>query len=412
MSTLERRVRYEAGQSLVLMVLILAFVLVPVTALVIDGGNAVGHQRAVQNGSDSSALAGAVQMRRYIACHRADGADLPNPCPTPAGGWDQSIWNAIQGAATTNGVEVALAVYTDFDGDPLGPSGQPANVGGAARVGAGQVPRTATGVLVFGHQDVPTLIAGYVGLDSWSIDTQATAIAGWTGRCDAAQGCRLLPVAFSVNTITCDANGNAVLGPDKWQYDTLYVIPLCSNSAGNIGWIDWSPKNGGASELAGAIKYLSSGFVQVPSWEYVTMPGNTNSSKVEDAMSAYDGAIVATPHFDAICLADPDNGQVSSPPSYGCPNRGNNNGNGGGGNNIWYRMVSIDNFELCSPATTGCGGRHGAYVNGKDNSAICRTVSGSAATSCLIGFFRHISAVDWTNTGGTVSQSFGVQLIR
>ena len=178
--------------------------------LIVDGGNAWAQQRVVQNGSDAAAEAGAVIMGQRFA-----GADQPTA------GWDKTISDAVNASAVANGITVT-AYYTDICGVPLKPDGSAAmtsgnayDLTGADQVGSGlpaaitttpncpsHVVGPAAGVLVLGHKDARTYFVSVVGVNTWSVNTQATAAAGYLQEsCAATQGdaCAVLPVTIPVN---------------------------------------------------------------------------------------------------------------------------------------------------------------------------------------------------------------------
>jgi len=190
---------------------------------------------------------------------------------------------------------------------------------------------------------------------------------------------------------------------------------------GNVGWLDWTPPGGGASELNNSIQTPTSPSpaIPLPSWRYVTATGNVNRAGVESALRAYDGQIVLIPQFDLTC----NTGNNSSPPdstkpaidtgqNYGCPA----GDLGGNGQNQWYRLPSFAHFQLCisaDPACTAVGASFGAYVNG-NSSAVCDT--GNGATACLVDKFVSIesSGTIGAGFGGRTgnSKAIGVQLIK
>ena len=430
-----RRGDAERGQLLVLFALTLTAIIAG-TALIIDGGNLWAQQRIVQNASDSSAQAGAIVMAERFA-----GATAPS------GGWDAKVLEKITENASANGITVTEAYYTDICGIPLTPSGTKAvdgsgleDLAAAARVGTG-IPSSSNtapncpnltvgppaGVMVFGTRDVQTFFAAAIGLTHFPVGTRATAVSGYLqGYCDASQSeaCALLPITVPVNVSTCDGQNNVVNTGLAYVVGPIYRIPICGNGAGNVGWLDWSPPNGGTSELVCAILTPNNPSIDLPSWQYVTATGNTNGGggqcgmSVQDAIRTYDGKVVTVPQFDYTCADTPDFALVDTSPPFGCPApNGNGNGNGGGGQQQWYRMPSFAFFELCSPTDTGCvdqGTLHGAYIGG-NNSAEC-DVGGNGATSCLVG--RFVKKLDTGTVGAGVGggvggeKVVGVQLIR
>jgi len=272
--------------------------------------------------------------------------------------------------------------------------------------------------MVLGGKDVPAYVAGMVGLTSFDVGQRATAVSGYLqGYCDATEDeqCSLLPVTIPVNEVTCDGQNRPVTTGEPWARYHVYRIPLCRSDPGNVGWLDWTPPAGGASELVCAIVNPNNPSITLPSWQYVSQTGNPNGGggpcgmSIEEALRLYDGKVVLIPQFDATCDDDPDNSQVNSPPNFGCPA----GALGGHGQQQWYRMPSFAFLELCSPTTAGCDGLHGAYIQGND-SAVCDT--GNGATSCLVGRFVDLLATGTVGAGVGGGQGstkvVGIQLVR
>jgi hypothetical protein len=425
----------QSGQAFVVMVGVI-FVAVAMVGLIVDGGNVMSQQRITQSGSDATAEAGAVLLAKRLA-----GAT------TPSGGWDANIATKLAQTAASNDMTVGAAYYTDICGIPLKPDGTGAltldfheDLSSAMPVGnltnslpaAGattpdcpnHVVGPVAGVMVLGQKIVPSYVARAINIPTFTVETRSTAVAGYLqGYCDASQGhyCDLLPLTIPVNAITCDGTNSPIDTGTPWPWNTILRIPLCSTAPGNVGWLDWSPPNGGTSELVCSILSPDNPAIDLPSWQYVTATGNTNGGggachdSVEEAIRTYDGQIILIPQFDMTCLTkngdpDPDSSQpaVISPPNYGCPNPPG----GGTGQNIWYRMPSFAFFQLCGPSVSGCGTMEGAYISGTDR-PICDT--GSGATSCLVGRFVDLLATGTVGSGvgsGTGNKALGVQLIK
>ena len=430
----------ESGQALVIMVAVMMLSMA-LLAVIIDGGNVLTQQRVAQTGADSTAEAGAIVLASRLA-----------GVPEPAEGWDALVKARLMESAAANHVNIKAAYYTDICGIVLKPNGSASlrgdgseNLDAAAEVGGGALPGgTATtpdcpsltvgpvaGVMVVSQLNVGTYVARSIGIPNITVNTNATSVAGYLqGFCAASEGewCAVLPVTIPVNTVTCDGSGNLVEGQEEWDWNVVLIVPLCKNAPGNVGWLDWTPPGGGATEIVCSIINPNNPAVRLPSWQYVTSTGNTNGGGectdaetgiiyegVEEAVRKYDGTSVLIPQFDRTCRtknADPDPNSeppdVSLEPYYGCPNLPG----GGDGQNIWYRMPSFAFFELCSPSLDECSGRHLAYISGS-NAAECDT--GNGATSCLVGKFINILASGTVGPGvgaGTGNKALGVQLIR
>jgi hypothetical protein len=427
--------RGQSGQALVLMVGVL-FASVATVGLIVDGGNVLSQQRITQAGDDATAEAGAILLAKRLA-----GAD------TPTGGWDANIYAKLGQTAAANNMTVSAAYYTDVCGIPLQSDGTAAltldgheNLALAMPVGNGtnslpadgattpdcpnHIVGPVAGVLVLGEKVFNSFVARAINIPSFTVATRSTAVAGYLqGYCDASQGhyCALLPVAIPVNVMSCDGTNQPSDTGVAWTWNVVVKIPLCSTAPGNVGWLDWTPPNGGTSEMVCSILNADNPAIDLPSWQFVTSTGNTNGGggschvSVEDAIRSYDGQIVLIPQFDLVCGTknsdpDPSSSQpaVITGPNFGCPNDVGT----GNGQKLWYRMPSFAFFELCDSSVDGCGSMSGAYISGSD-AATCDT--GNGATSCLVGKFVDILATGTVGAGvgsGTGNKALGVQLIK
>jgi hypothetical protein len=396
--------RRSAGQALVIMVLAMVAIVAGM-GLIIDGGNAWAQQRITQAGNDAAVEAGAVEIAKYQV-------DLANGLSPSEATIDALVDAAVNGAAGNNGIGVPAAWYTDICGTLLRIDGTKATgTGDAAPVGGGALPTNnhtnpdcpagvvgpVAGVQAGGTKTFDSFVSRIIGIGSLTANTTATAVAGiLQGTCSAASGCIVLPVTAPVTVVTCDGTGEATGTSTPWPKNVRIIVPLCKNNPGNVGWLDWTPKGGGASELEASILTPNNPPIDLPSWQYVTATGNVNSKKIDDALNTYDGQIVMFPLFDLTCADDPVIANTKVPPTFGCGNIGGN------GSNQWYRFPEFGAFEL----------EH-AYVNG-NNKASCDT--GNGATSCLIGKFVDFitsGTVGPGQGGGTTDSGVrGVQLIK
>jgi len=416
------RLRDTKGQALALMALSLTTMLLAI-AVTIDGGHAFQQQRDVQNGSDAASLSGAVALGNYAAC-------TVWSCAPPT---DADIRAAIDTSAAANGMDVQDAYYTDICGTPLKVDGTAAkqgnniNLGVAAEVGGGIIPPDiggspncvtgdtgpTRGVLVFGHRSSPTFIAGMIGINTFEIVTQATAVSMY-GTCAAVNGCGLLPIAFPTNITSCDGSGDAVdsgLGP--YLLETWYKFPLCKKNPGNVGWLDWDPKAGGSNDVAAAIQQPDNSPITFPSWQFVSEPGNTQSRNILDELRALEGQTVRIVQFDAMCGDDQpisSQPQIDTAPYYGCTQA---NFGGGNGSNLWYRLPRMLGMVLCDGVMPECdfpddgvGPLHDAYMGNQDYNE-CDT-AGNGARTCIVGKLIDLG----TNGFGGDGPTSPVQLIK
>jgi len=386
------RPRRDAGQIIVIMVggIIAMFAMV---GLIVDGGNAFANQRATQNGTDAAALAGATTLAQNLS-------------PT---GWspvkgDADVYTAVNGAVTANNLQGWTAYYTDVTGEMLRSSGNTTNQTFlAAPVGGGMIPVCtdtsacpgghASGVRVLGNKTIGTFVARIFGMSTIGIAADATARAGYvTKTCSGDGGCGVLPVTFPITQVSCDGNGDAIQTTQPYVVGVHYVIPLCKNGPGNVGWLDWSPTAGGTSELESSIYSPNNPAVPLPSWQYMTATGNVNSQAIEDAINSYAGEAGLILTFDSTCDVQPAGVNMGDCPA----------GNvGGNGSNQYYHVPALSALRLDFPKA--------AYINGSNPQ--CDT--GNGATSCIMGTFVNFVTQGVVAAGGTtITGAVGVQLIR
>ncbi len=398
--------RGPRGQTLVLFALALT-ALIAMVGLVIDGGNAFAQQRKTQNGADAAAEAGTTELTR-----RSVG--LPGNDAT----WDANVAAAVASSASYNNLTVVgTAEYTDFNGNVLGP------------VGTGTMPANASGVHVKGQRDFRTYLAGVIGLSQFTATAEATARTGYASTFSAAG---LMPITFPVDLEQCmpgSGSNGLVLPPDgsgghSWPTgpNNMVALPFCSNGPGEIGWIDWTPPGGGASELAGQILNPNGPAIHVNHWYFITQTGAITS--VDDEFDTWEGRDIYIP----IYYTEPGSGSPPTPSLLGtcdqqppvitdvnsCP-AGHQ---GGSGTNEWYYITAFGNFHLVHSYIAN---NHQAECN---DPALVSTATynapsysgGQLLNNCLIGYFNEGVVVG----GGEVSlnppsssfQSRGVQLIK
>ncbi len=361
----------EGGQVLPLFALGLV-TLIAAIALVLDGGFALAKHRESQNASDAAAEAGAV----VLAEHRS-GADRT----------DSEVWDAVQGVLTAMGMDVvgSSAEYTRIDGTGLG------LMVGESGGSASAPPPAAWGVTVNGSLPVDTFFARVIDIDEFDAATTATAITGY----GKPAGTTLLPVTPPITMVTCDGTNRPLSTATRWGTEQIYKVPLCSNGAGNVGWLDWSDEydeneGGGKVEIEDQIRspYIPPPGILIPAWHQVAETGSPNKIGIEDALREHDGEIVLLPIFDAWCTGDVEpnsDGVLDCPEGDVSPVESPDPSNPGGGAKMWYHLQEIAAFELCSPAIDGCT-EHGAYINSATEATqICE--SGNGSTRCLVGKF-------------------------
>jgi hypothetical protein len=394
------RDRSPRGQTLVVFALALT-ALLGMVGLVIDGGNAFAQQRRTQNAVDAAAEAGAVQLARRMV--GLPGTDAE---------WDARVDEAVRAVATVNGVTTSMTPeYTDDTGAPLGP------------VGEGSIPPDTFGVHAAGDRNFSTFISGVLGLSAFTASAEATAITGYVTE---VSGSSLIPLTLPLILTQCESGSGSnrlyhPLGNEEWPHgaNNRVALPLCSNGPGNVGWIDWSPKGGGASELGAQIRNPTGPPVRVPKWYFVSQTGAITST--DDDMDTWEGKDIllpifhveaddpATPAIDesiiGTCDTDPSGDMTAL---SDCP-AGHN---GGTGTNQWYYLVTFGEFHLeaafiSENRETECNDPDLASTAG---------AGGARIKNCLIGYFNGPVVAGGVTVGGGPPVSefspIGVQLIR
>jgi hypothetical protein len=365
----------QSGQIVVVLAVGLIALVVGV-GLVLDVGYAWSEQRATQNSADSAAKAGAV----VLAQRAAEGT----ASTLTAAQWDERVRNAVLGAVALNGSALTSAEYTDYLGTPSGMA-----------VGLGSIPANAAGVHVVANKSPGTYLVRVIGINEWQISQEAIAVSGPTLGCLETDTCQTLPITFPVQVYACAGNNKSELidPPQAWIYGQELSLPICGGNPGSVGWIDWTPTEGGTSELVDAVLHPPDYPITLPSWHYITETGGISTAGLEAAINTYAGEIVQVPMFDSTCAETPTN-----PLTSGCADPG------GMGQNQWYHIVRFLSFRLADP--------RGAYLQGGEtNVPIC----GNNAQQCLRGTF--VTFI----TEGTVlppspedpgEQDYAVQLIK
>ena len=392
----------ERGQAIVILAGGVVAMLV-MAGLVIDGGNAFAQQRNTQNGIDAASEAGTVELaRRMLGLPGSDAV------------WDQRVLDAVNATSATNGLtSTGIPQYTDYLGAELGP------------VGSGTIPANTQGVHARGSRTFSTFFAGLVGMGNFTSSAEATAITGYaTG---SGYG-GLLPLTFPLILSQCDTGGGSnrifnPLGNAEWPYgpENTLAIPLCSNGPGNVGWIDWTPPYGGASEIATSIRTPNGPPITTPHWYYVNETGGITS--LDDDMDTWEGKDVLFPIYDAhaddpstpsvdesvlgTCDATPTGTQTLL---SDCP-AGQEGLSGGKG---WYLFVTFGEFHL---EHSYIKGNHEAECNDPSLASIASSGPTLQLNNCLIGYFKsRVIASNLTVGAGTTAASsltpFAVQLIK
>jgi hypothetical protein len=336
------------GQAIVVLALSMTVIL-GATAIVIDGGNAMAQQRGTQNATDAAAFAGTA-----VIAEKMGGASRT----------DADVVSAMNTAFASNLSSLGSALYIQFDGTIAGTVGR-----------GGSIPSSAAGISATGQRQFNTFLASIMGQNSWTAGASATAVAGaLRSVCSAADGCGVMPVAFSIPITACDGTGRPLrLGVD-WPLVSLAtaqadsagvyesIVPLCLTGPGGVGWLELAC--GGT--LRQQIDQPCNQAIDIPVWIQSTT-GDVNS--VESALDNYVGEPVLVPMFDATCREVPSTGLPAD-----CTDAGN-------GTNLWYHIPRFTRFLLDE-----------VHIQGSDHAA-CNSgpgqppVGGNGSTGCLKGWF-------------------------
>jgi Putative Flp pilus-assembly TadE/G-like len=353
------------GQTLVIVALGMV-VLVGMVGLVIDVGLQWGANRGSQNGTDATAEAGAIVLMEYML---------------GATNTDADVLAAVNAAAVANEIVVEVAEYTDWQGNLLD-----------VEVGAGSIPTGAQGVRVVGSRENQTFFARILGIDVLGVRTDAIAVSGETEPCPPGAPCALLPVTVPTTVVTCDGQNRSVATEIGWERGVDYVIPLCGNNPGSVGWIDWTPPAGGDNELSDQLCDPDPPYpIILPDWFYVTSTGNTNSAQVDNCFATHIDSEILIPLFEDTCRTDPEDATECTDPAPI------------GGVNQWYYFPRAASIYLT-----------GVYING-NHADVCDT--GNGATSCITGRFIDTAITGevsgpWDPDDDSLSRFFTVQLIH
>jgi len=374
----------ERGQALIILTMAVAGVMA-MGALIVDGGNAMAHQRATQNASDAASLAGATTLVENMSGAARTDAD---------------VLNAVTASFAANNTTFDSAEYVDYAGNVVG------------QVGAGgSIPSSAGGVRAHGMRNFPTYLSGIIGLGSATTAAQATALGGsMAGGCAAVEGCAISPVTYSIPIRVCDGTNRPLRLGEHWPLtdlataesgdtSTMSIVPLCTNGPGGVGWLDLAALGCPGTNLEDWVTTPCNKSFDIPVW-LKTKSGNMNS--VDAALnSTYKGKIMLIPLFDSTCKAVPSSGQPQD-----CTDPGQ-------GDNLWYHIPKFAAFYL-----------HSSYVSG-NNATACNSLPGQPAgggngsTTCLKGWFVNFITVGpvgppqpCVSAEGCVDTVFSVQLVR
>lgn len=397
----------QRGQTLVMA----AGAMVPILimcGLIIDGGYVFTHQRRTQNGIDAAAEAGAIVLVQNLPLRNAG---QPQPMT------DTDVKAAVDAAAADNGLSAAPnALYTDISGNPV-PGLLP-----VGSYGGTPPPDTAYGVQAEGSTQVGTFFSRVAGFTGFTTTAKATAVAGAIQEiCAASQACGFIPVTFPTQLTLCDGSNKQVNFGTSGPYGITTtptsanesIIPLCSTTAGSVGWLDVQPDNPactgtGTKDLACDIAAPANQTLQLPIWIHSTT-GNTNSVQVQNALNTYSGSqvgvyepgadkIVQIPLYD--CISNSVGQLQPGPPCPSPPETGT-------GSLTYYHIVAVAAVILdrsyIQTSNPECNQAPGGPP-----------VGGNGGTGCLKGWITQISTSGTVGlpNPGTPNTVWGIQLVR
>ena len=220
-----RHAQRDAERGQILVIVAGGFIgLLAIAALVLEGGTIILNRRDGQNAADLAALAGARTVAlNYTAGGRTQG----------------DVYTAVEGNLDINNCGATASAPCTWDaefvGDGLVSLGAVNNAGTALPVGA-------LGVRV-GVTRSPGAILGHaLGIDSWDVSTEATAVSG---KAPSVAGGTMLPIAmcgFGTTGINeCQqANGSNAI---DFQPGQIYDLTDGKDAPGGFGWLSWTGSN-------------------------------------------------------------------------------------------------------------------------------------------------------------------------
>ena len=371
-----RRGGRQSGQILILAVLAMV-VMIAGVALLVDGGNAYAQQRAVQNGADAGANAGAIVLAQKLSGLTKTGTHVHQAMVVNAG---------LNSVSTT-------AYYTDVTGQPIDAGGNVVAAADAAPVvDGGAIPPNAQGVHNGSSRPFGTTFAGSIGISSLVASAEATAI---TGRLIGGQ---FLPVVFPINITNCLQNGSLGTPMADWVWGAPstvsgahpvgpeYIVPLCKTGSGSFMVLDFDGiRNNCPDEVT------NPSFVDLLTPTYVASDnGNNCANLMEAAVNSLRGHTVLVPICDSECVTT-------------------------GGSNALYHIVGVRGFYIDYMSDTNNQNNPACqtHLNNDTPPQTVLTIAGNGSSSCLVGWF--VTDIQSGTVGaGTVDpgEAIALQLIK
>ncbi len=207
--------------------------LLAIVALVLEGGTLILNRRDGQNAADLSALAGA----RLVALNYTDG-----------GRTQADVYGALEQNLDINNCGVTASAPCSWEAEFVG-SGL-VSLGPVNDVSS-NLPANALGVKVGVTRRPGALIGRVIGIDSWEVSTEATAV---TGKSPSVAGGTMLPIAMcgfgTLGNSQCEqADGSNAI---DFQSGQIYDLTDGKDAPGGFGWLTWTGSNS-ANVLAASV---------------------------------------------------------------------------------------------------------------------------------------------------------------
>jgi len=250
---LQKSVRAERGQALVIMIFAMIALLV-IAGLAIDGGMVFLERRRMQNSADAAALAG-TRLLAAAVCGK-QGAD------------DTAIFAEARQYAEKNGVQDTgnvVADYVSFDEVVLG------------RVGGGTIPPGSTGVSVTVGITRPTHFVSLVGISEARASASALAM---TGRPIVASGLRPFGVPLDVVQQLSDGDCFEISFGQHCddQHQDCTIEYLDGQTSSHRGWMN--------------MNYVWNQYEELSGWPRATSP-NPGGDLMDWMQNGWDGTLYA-----------------------------------------------------------------------------------------------------------------------
>ena len=290
-----RRRRAERGQILVIVAGGLIGILA-IAALALEGGTLVLNRRDGQNAADLASLAG---TRMVALSHTETPKTQSNVFGAVGAALDSNDCLTIGGTPCTWTARFVGAGLSDL---------------GAVTDTAAAVPPAALGVRVGVTREPGAIMGRVIGIDHWTVTTEATAIAAKPASFPAGI---LLPIAvcgwFNAATPNdcTQANGPAPGNAVDFQVDQIYDLTNGKDAPGGFGWLSWDGSNSAGALATSLCTPNNTSFTLDSPYDdphgagevwFPVDPGKTNASAVRDCLDGWiaSGATILVPIYDLV----------------------------------------------------------------------------------------------------------------